>query len=503
MTGVDARALERFRAAITRRLGLSFDESRLPSLHEVLQRRSSATPGGVQGLLARVEGPVAWRDELRALAPELTIAETYFFRNPDHFRALLGVALPARLLARPPGAALRLLSAGCASGEEAYSLGIALHGALEPGREVSICGIDLNPKILEKAARARYSRWALRGTPAEVRSRWFRAEGQDFVLDASVRAMVTFEERNLTEDDPVFWQPGRYDVIFCRNVLMYLTPDAARAVIARLAGALVPGGFLFLGHAETLRGVSQQFHLRNTHDAFYYQRRSETDPLEDVPDPPAVAPSRPPEPGWEESWVETVRGASERIAVLAAAARAPEAPRTREPAVVGARADLVRAIELMGQERLVEAQTLLGSLPAESRADPDVRLLQAVLLMHGGDLAEAARVAAELLETDETNAGAHYVTALCREGAGDAQGAERHDQLAARLDPSFAMPRLHLGLLARRAGDGARARGEFTEALRLLEREDAHRVLLFGGGFSREALAAVCRGELAARGGAP
>ena len=501
MTGVDARALERFRAAITRRLGLSFDESRLPSLHEVLQRRSSATPGGVEGLLARVEGPLAWRDELRALAPELTIAETYFFRNPDHFRALLGVALPARLLARPPGAALRLLSAGCASGEEAYSLGIALRGALEPGREVSICGIDLNPKVLEKAARARYSRWALRGTPAEVRSLWFRAEGHDFVLDASVRAMVAFEERNLTEDDPAFWQRGRYDVIFCRNVLMYLTPEVARAVIARLAEALAPGGFLFLGHAETLRGMSEQFHLRNTHDAFYYQRRAEADPLEDAPDPPPVAPS--PSPGWADSWLETVRGASERIAALADAARAAEAPRTREPAGEGAHADLVRAIELMGQARLVEAQSLLGSLTAESRADPDVRLLHAVLLMHGGDLAEAARVAAELLETDDTHAGAHYVTALCCESAGDARGAERHDQLAARLDPSFAMPRLHLGLLARRAGDGARARGEFTEALRLLDHEDAHRVLLFGGGFSREALTAVCRGELAAGGGAP
>src|SRR5205085_5667452 len=121
------------------------------------------------------------------------------------------------------------------------------------------------------ARRARYSSWALRETPMDVRGRWFCDDGRDVVLERSVREAVAFESANLASDDPALWQPATYDVIFCRNVLMYFAPEQMSAVIERIAQSLVPGGFLFLGHAETLRGVSDRFHLCNTHDCFYYQ----------------------------------------------------------------------------------------------------------------------------------------------------------------------------------------------------------------------------------------
>jgi chemotaxis protein methyltransferase CheR len=142
-------------------------------------------------------------------------------------------------------------------------------------------------------------------------------------------------------------------------------------------------------------------------------------------------------------------------------------------------------------------------LPRESDRDPDVLLLRAVLLIHGGRLSEGQQVCAALLELDEMNAGAHYLMALCREGSGDLGGAANHDQIAAYLDPGFAMPRLHLGLLARKAGDLSAARREFSHALVLLQREDAPRLLFFGGGFGREALISLCHAEIAACGGAP
>jgi chemotaxis protein methyltransferase CheR len=128
-------------------------------------------------------------------------------------------------------------------------------------------------------------------------------------------------------------------------------------------------------------------------------------------------------------------------------------------------------------------------------------LLRAVLLTHGGDLVAAETLCREVLALDELSSGAHYLTALCREDAGDRPGALEHDRIAAYLDPTFAMPRLHLGLLARRAGDHAAARGELGEALSLLEREDPLRLLLYGGGFGRPGLLALCRAELRAEGG--
>jgi chemotaxis protein methyltransferase CheR len=316
--------------------------------------------------------------------------------------------------------------------------------------------------------------------------------------------MVTFEERNLVRDDPAFWAPEAFDVVFFRNVVMYFTPEVAQAIVARIARSLAPGGYLFLGYAETLRGVSQDFHLIHTHDTFYYQRREAG---EDAPQ--ALAPSHsraaeltpPPESRGEvadDSWVRTIRRASDTIHALSA--RSSTATVTASPKAPPP--DLGLAVELMRLERFAEAEALLTALPAESAHDPDVILLRAVLLTHGGDLAAAERLCAEVLRLNEMSAGAHYLTALCREGAGDRAGAASHDQVAVYLDPSFAMPRMHLGLLARRAGNASEARRELTDALMLLQREDSSRLLLFSGGFSREALIGICRAELVTCGGA-
>ena len=157
----------------------------------------------------------------------------------------------------------------------------------------------------------------------------------------------------------------------------------------------------------------------------------------------------------------------------------------------------------MREERFAEALEMMQRLPPESGRDPDVLLLHAALLTHRGRLAEAEEACRRLLDVDELSAGAHYLLALCREGARDRTGAVNHDQVAIYLDPSFAMPHLHLGLLARRAGDRAAAQRELGQALLLLQREDGSRVLLFGGGFSRETLVALCRTELVGCGGKP
>jgi chemotaxis protein methyltransferase CheR len=488
--------VERLRAAVARHLGLRFEDAQLGMLAEVLRRRVEAGGGETGAWLARLE---AWpaREELRALAPELTVGETYFFRHMEQFRAFSELAVPERLGA---GAhRLRVLSAGCSTGEEAYSLAILMRETLAAA-SWEVRAVDVNPAVLAKAALGRYSAWSLRETPPEVQRRWFRPDGRAFRLDERVRSAVTFEERNLTAEDAKLWPAESYDVVFCRNVLMYMTSQTAQAVVARIAGALAPGGYLFLGHAETLRGLSHDFHLRHTHGTFYYQRRDTVAAAADRPPattaawPGAAAPPLPlaVEAG---SWVETIRRAAERIQALADRPAAAPPPRAAR--------DLGIALDLLRQERFAEALAQVQSLPMESAPDADVALLRAVLLTHNGRLGEAEAACRELFARDELNAGAHYVLALCREGAEDRQGAIEHDQMATYLDPGFAMPRLHLGLQARRNGEREAARRELAQALPLLEREDASRLLLFGGGFGREALLALCRAELVACGGAP
>ncbi|MBI4264651.1 MAG: methyltransferase domain-containing protein [Acidobacteria bacterium] len=511
MVEASTDAIERFRAAVAGGLGLQFEEAKLGFLAGVLQRRLQITGQPVERYLSRLESEQD-QDEVGALAQELTVGETYFFRNADHYRALTEHVLPERLAAHGAARVLRILSLGCASGEEPYSLAIMARTVIQdPAWPVSILGVDVNPVILDKARRGRYSEWALRETPADVRHRWFRAEGGHLVLDDALREAVRFERHNLVDEHARVWQLDPFDVIFCRNVLMYFTPAQAHALVGRTARLLQTGGYLFLGHAETLRGLSTAFHLRHTHGTFYYQRKDAPgSAAQREQAPPARAHGLPlPADGGgfrlrpeelADTWIATIGRAAARVAALA------EAPRPRPIARAGQQKpgwELGLVLELLRKERFADALAMVEALPPESGGDPDVLLLHAVLLTHGGQLARAEEVCQRLLDVDDLNAGAHYLLALCREGSSDVSRALHHDQAAAYLDPGFAMPRLHLGLLSRRAGDRAAARQELGQALVLLQREEASRILLFGGGFGREALVALCRAELVACGGMP
>ncbi|MGC9974203.1 MAG: CheR family methyltransferase, partial [Gaiellaceae bacterium] len=447
---------------------------------------------------------------------ELTVNETFFFRNADNCRAFAETVLPERIRAKTREKRLRILSAGCASGEEPYSLAVLVREALSDlgNWDVKIIGLDVNPAVLAKAAQARYSAWSLRATSEDAKRRYFRADGPDFVLAPAIQKMVTFEERNLVDEDPLFWQSLACDVVFCRNVLMYFTPDKARDVVRRIGGALLPGGFFFLGHAETLRGLTQEFHLCHTHDTFYYRRRDASEAVvatatwvglsrEQAEDSlPAVVEST-------ASWVDVIQRASERIATLAdgrSGSPGQDAPLTTPAGQAAATAaprawDLGLVLEALRQERFSDALELIRSLPPDSHEDPDALLLRAVLLTNNGRLDESEEVCSRLLAVDELNAGAHYLMALCREHAGDSTGAIEHGQTAIYLDAGFAMPHLHLGIMAKRSGDAATAQRELGQALILLGREDASRLLLFGGGFSRDTLLQLCRTELRAAGG--
>ncbi|MGA3123929.1 MAG: CheR family methyltransferase [Polyangiaceae bacterium] len=497
----------RFRAILGRKLGLQIDEDRTASVAELLRSRAPADQ--VDAYLARLETANS-AAEVRSLAQDLTVGETYFFRHLEQFRALREVALPARVQAQKSRRALRILSAGCASGDEAYSIAIVLREQLpDPGSwDIDLWGIDVNPAMIEKAVRGRYSAWSLRETPVETRHRYFCVDGRDFCLEDAVRTTVSFEERNLVEDAPSFWQPEAFDIVFCRNVIMYFTPEVRSAVIARLARSLCAGGFLFLGHAETLRGISQAFHLCHTHGTFYYRRR---DALQEPVVPShAIGPKLGPNQehaspglllGDGASWVEVIQNASERIARMAEESRrlsGPPDPTPAAPTVDRTEVDLEPTVELLRQERFLEAMSLLHALPTASRLDPEAQLLRAVLLTNAGQLAEAEQVCRQVLAADDLNAGAHYLMALCREHGGDRVAAAEHARIATYLDAGFAMPHLQLGLLARRAGDVERARDELSRAISLLGHEDPSRILLFGGGFTREALIDLCRSELRA-----
>jgi chemotaxis protein methyltransferase CheR len=196
---------ERFRQLLSRRIGLGFDDAKLAYLGEVLRRRIDECGRDCTAYLQALEHEPS-PGELSVLAGELTVGETYFFRNHEQFQALAEVVLPERAALPPAQKTLRLLSAGCSSGEEAYSMAIV---ARETGGGAScrlaIRAVDVNPLALQKARRARYSAWALRETRQDIRDRWFRVDGREMVLDDSIRAMVAVEAANIASDDAALW----------------------------------------------------------------------------------------------------------------------------------------------------------------------------------------------------------------------------------------------------------------------------------------------------------
>lgn len=464
------REVGRFRDAVVLRLGLWFGDDRHEFLESILTRCAKGLGLSGEDYVQQLEDDPT-KAGLAQLGRALTVGETYFFRNIEQFDALTDVAKPA------DGRALRLLSAGCATGEEPYSLALTLHErAAAAGWALSIRAADINEDSLAAARRGWFSPWSLRATPAALRDRWFQPQGQGWMLDPEVRQMVSFTHANLAADDPALWAPKSYDVIFCRNMMMYFAPAQARALVARMERALVPGGYMFLGGAETLRGVSEAFQLCHSHGTFYYRKSG------------AVAAVLPPR-----DWHEVIHVAGTRIAELTTIAPDPPAP-VQDSAMAS-------ALDLLHRERFAEALGHLRDLPATRQHDPDVLLLEAMLLAQQGEPGLAEATCHTLLARDACNAGAHYIMALCREQAGDQAGAAEQDRIALHLDPHFAMPRLHLGLLGKRAARHGAARRDLQQARHLLAVEDHSRLLLFGGGFSRAALLALCEAALLSCGG--
>jgi chemotaxis protein methyltransferase CheR len=195
--------------------------------------------------------------------------ETYFFRDPDGLAAFVEEIAPERLLAVGPEGTFDVWSAGCSSGEEPYTLAMLLsERGILPGHRVRIRGTDVSPDAIRRARAGLYGPHALRATSAERRSRFFEpSEGGRFRLKDGARPAVELEVRGLLDEPksgPLF------DVILCRNVLIYFDEEARRVVADRFAERLKPGGYLLLGPSDALAAASTSLRLvRLQHDVAY------------------------------------------------------------------------------------------------------------------------------------------------------------------------------------------------------------------------------------------
>jgi chemotaxis protein methyltransferase CheR len=230
-------------------------ESKATLVYSRLSRR--LRDNGVSSFKDYVKLVQSNAEERAAMVVALTTNHTHFFRENHHFDHLRATAMPW-LKAHAEQRPIRIWSAGCSSGEEVYSIAMCLRGedrstaAWLDRADVKLLATDLSPNVVETARRGVYSASSVEPIPQAYRRAWLRPEGQNFAVADEVRAMVTARVLNLFGPWPM---RQKYDVIFCRNVMIYFDDDAKAELEARLVDMLVPGGYLYIGHSERLIGA--------------------------------------------------------------------------------------------------------------------------------------------------------------------------------------------------------------------------------------------------------
>lgn len=269
---LDAVELERFCAFIYRQTGMAYGESKRYFIERRLADRMARTRAPnfpIYFAMLRINPA-----EIEALINSFTVNETYFYREDHQFSCLARSILPEVVSRRAPGDLVRLWSVPCSTGEEPYSLALWLleNWLLVDAYHIEIVGSDIDSRALDEARAGFFGARSTARLPAGVVKTYFEAPvGETRRIISDIRESVTFTSANLVDTASMAGQ-GRFDIVFCRNVLIYFD-DVSRLIAAEnIWSALHPGGFVCLGHTESMARISDRFALRRFPEAIVYQR---------------------------------------------------------------------------------------------------------------------------------------------------------------------------------------------------------------------------------------
>ena len=397
-------AIESVIELVTQRTGLTFSASRRKAVEQQLRLARSAAGVSDWGTYRRLLTKDA--EAFDVLAGNLTVDESYFFRDRAQFQLLREKCIPQ--LAAQAGR-IRLWSAGCAGGQEPYSLAILCEQAGIADR-TSITGTDLSGRRLMAAARGRYSRWSLRGVKDDVIARYFDPIDVQLQVKPSIRRAVEFRQLNLA--DPVAWQgaPRGVDLLLCRNVLIYLGADAIALAARELIASLSDRGWLLLGASDPPIADYTACRVEVTEAGLVYGRRaSRAVPAQERPTP---------------ARVEEEPRLAAPVMPKPNEAEADEAPRDTA-------ADAVRSLADRGELRAA-LDACVAAIQAD-QASPELHYLYSTLLSQEGRHAEAAAAARRALYLDRSLALGHVALGVSLARIGDRTAALRSLRVARQL----------------------------------------------------------------------
>jgi chemotaxis protein methyltransferase CheR len=452
----EAAATARVAAELERRCGIRVHGAQRQRLDQAVARRlAELDDPGPEVYARRLEREA---DEWRRFIPAVTIGETLFFRDRSRWNALEREVLPGmiRHVAERP---LRLWSAGCATGQEAYGLAMVCERLRDrfPDLEAEVVGSDLNPEALTVARAGVYPERGMGGLERHEVARFFEPFPGGHRVRPEVRGRVEFAELNLAEWAAAGPWPARFDLILCQRVLIYLAPAATESVLAALARSLVGGGMLVVGHSESMTppeacvlewtAGGSGFRKLRPRDALGFAPRPEAAPEPAPAPPPASDPGRRVAAAWDEAVAERYDAALARLG------RGP------------LRGDALR--------------------------------LAAWIAVCRGAWDDARRLVARVLAEDMAHPEAHFVAGMLAAQTGVETEAVRLLKRAIYLDPGFAAAHFHLAGLEAAEGHAAAARRAWRNAA-AAGAADGERVRRYCGGFEAAAFIEVCAGRAAA-----
>lgn len=482
MTGV--MALAPIKDLVRKHCGLSFEDGREPLLAEGIKTRLSkrglSSPDEYLEVLSRDA------DEVGKLVSLITVNETYFFREAVHFRILTERLIPELWAFRGGQGRLKIVCAGCSTGEEPYTIAIALHEKFGPGfsSRFSIIGFDIDAEALGKARQGSYAAHSFRGVSERIRGAFFESEGNRYRIIKACREGVTFVSQNICGDTyPDALRDA--DVIFYRNVSIYFEPEIQQRIFRNLAGLLHERGYLFLSSTETFCHNIGVLSLVEKDGIFFYSKGVEVQ-IEERRKKAECASSA------------AARPAS--VAVRSAPAPAP-APAPRVPAARSQEEPhriFDDALRLAEGKQYADALDRLVKVIALKPSFAEAYLLKTEILVNCKRFDEAEAACHQALAQDRWCLEGQLFLGLIAKIRGAFAAAAQRFKEALYIQSSCWVAHFYLGDIHRCEGDFERAGREYHLVIKLLEEQGKaeHGLKFFSFSFPREQIVHLCRHNL-------
>jgi chemotaxis protein methyltransferase CheR len=463
----------RFRDYIHEHSGIYLEDGKLDSLRISLVTRATRLE------LHRLEDYLAILKsddrEFRELLNLVTVNETSFFRFPQQFEALRNRVLPEILEGKlSTNRNLRVWSAGCSTGEEPYTIGMALSesGVEGLGWQTHVLGTDVSTKALTVAREGLYPRKSVLNLPDEVVQRYFKPEDDKLRVSAALRRKVDFQYHNLIKEPYPIEMMAGWDVIFCRNVTIYFRLESTRRVVRNFYDSLNDGGYLFIGHSETLTSISDDFEAVEAGGVFLYRKPRVRHTSVFASPHPDAAPER------QRPAVSRAADEPRRTETPAHAQKPP--PRLQ---------DLVtEAAELFAERHPEKVLALVDEMLTIDLHDPEAHVLAAHAYADMGNYDAALAACTRALAINPLLPVARYILGLIHQREGDVVGAVSEFKKTIYIDQDFALAHMNLGTIYKSQGDWEAAAREYENTIRALYKNPAGSWREFLGGFQADLL---------------